>query len=247
MRKKRNSRLVWILILLVFAGASVFDTLRGNPHYALWSLILAVFCLLPFLLAFERQKPDVKVLVVIAVMTAMAAAGRMIFAPFPHMKPTTAIVMITGAVFGPQAGFLTGVLSALASDLFFGIGPWTPWQMLAWGLIGAITGLLYRKCTPQNLVILSGMGLMAGFFYGWILNLWTVLGFVRPFSWGAALAVYGLSLYTDTVHALATALFLFALAKPWIQKLERVKQKFGITLGRDAGKNHTESLMRSRS
>ena len=79
-------------------------------------------------------------------MAAMCVVGRTAFSivPLPNFKPVTAIVMITGIAFGPEAGYLTGALAALLSNFLFGQGPWTPWQMFSWGIVGFLTGTLYR-------------------------------------------------------------------------------------------------------
>ena len=105
----------------------------------------------------------------LAVMAALAAVGRVAFAPVPFFKPTSAIIIITASVFGPEAGFLTGTMAALASNLFFGQGPWTPWQMFSWGMIGFLSGFLIKKNIINNKTKLYIFGSLTGFIYGWII------------------------------------------------------------------------------
>ena len=80
----------------------------------------------------------------VATLAAMAALGRVAFAALPNVKPTTDIVLIAGYVLGGAPGFMVGAVAALASNLFFGQGPWTPWQMVAWGGVGLFGAGLAR-------------------------------------------------------------------------------------------------------
>src|SRR5204862_1141691 len=93
---------------------------------------------------YERTHPSSRVLALVATLAALAALGRIAFAPLPNVKPTTDIVLIAGFVLGGAPGFVVGATAALASNLVFGQGPWTPWQMVAWGLAGLIGAALGR-------------------------------------------------------------------------------------------------------
>lgn len=122
---------------------TIADYLLMNADLLLGLLFLLVSAI-PFFLVFDRRKPQARELVPVAVMAAIAVVGRAVFAivPLPHFKPCSAIIMITAVVFGPETGFLTGALTAFVSNFLFGQGPWTPWQMFCWGLIGFLTGLM---------------------------------------------------------------------------------------------------------
>ena len=87
---------------------------------------------------YERTHPTTRVLALVATLAALAALGRVAFAPLPNVKPTTDIVLIAGYVLGGAPGFMVGAVAALASNLFFGQGPWTPWQMVGWGAVGRL-------------------------------------------------------------------------------------------------------------
>src|ERR1700754_602573 len=93
---------------------------------------------------YERTHPTTRVLALVATLAALAALGRIAFAALPNVKPTTDIVVIAGYVLGGAPGFVVGAVAALVSNLFFGQGPWTPWQMVAWGLCGVLGALLAR-------------------------------------------------------------------------------------------------------
>lgn len=122
---------------------TIADYLLMNADILLGLLFLLVSAV-PFFLVFDRRRPQARELVPVAVMAAIAVVGRAVFAivPLPHFKPCSAIIMITALVFGPETGFLTGALTAFVSNFLFGQGPWTPWQMFCWGLIGFLTGLM---------------------------------------------------------------------------------------------------------
>ena len=141
----KKSALTYTLLLLaapsaVLAGSLLF---RGKA-YIFISVCTAVLSLLPFLIRFERGRTRTKNLVVLSAMVALSVLGRSAFAFLPNFKPVTAIVVITGIYLGAENGFLCGALSALLSNFLFGQGPWTPFQMLAWGLIGLFAALLAR-------------------------------------------------------------------------------------------------------
>ena len=169
------------------------------------------------------------------VLAALAAAGRMLFAPIPDFKPVSAICILAGAVFGRSSGFMVGALAALVSNFFFGQGPWTPWQMYAWGLAGYLGGALAATGALDRTPVLLGYGFLSGILYGLILNLWSIIGFYHPQTLAQAALVYAAALPFDVVHGIATALFLAVLYAPWKRKLSRVKRKYALG-DRDHGK-----------
>lgn len=163
-------------------------------------------------------------LALISVMTALAAGSRILLFAFPSVKPTTAIVMLTGMACGPTAGLVTGALSALVSNIFLGQGPWTLWQMAAWGLCGLLSGWIGRTRFP-NVWALCAYGALFSLLFGACMNLWTVLGFVRPLTWSAIVVSLLASLPFDLVHCVTTVFFLFFFGVPWGRKLARVQRR----------------------
>lgn len=206
----------------------VFFSFRAETGYALSATIVIILSLLPFVAGFEAGKQKARDIVPIAVMAALAVVGRLAFAAIPSFKPMTAIVIIAGVVFGPQAGFLTGAVSALVSNFFFGQGLWTPWQMFAWGLCGLAAGLIGKTRLGKNRIFLSFFGFVSGYLFGIIMNIWHIIGFVRPVTRASVIAVMVASFSFDITHAVSTTIFLLLLGKVWIVKLERIKVKFGI-------------------
>lgn len=226
--KNYRTKALVVTVLVLFPALLVFFVLSGSKNYGLLSLLMVILALVPFLMLYEMKKPQAREWVPLAVMAAIAAVGRGAFAMLPHFKPVSAIVIITAMVFGPEAGFLTGAVSALASNLFFGQGPWTPWQMFAWGLIGFLGGLLSRYGLFKKKGPLFVFGMLTGYIYGWILNIWTGTGFTGELNGGTYLSLCATSFLTDSIHGVSTVIFLWLLSDSWGAKLRRVKLKFGI-------------------
>lgn len=216
--------LIWLVAipLVLFGGYHLF----GGRKYAFLSLVMVILSFIPFFLHFEKKNTSTRKLILIAVMTALSVAGRFIFTVTPGFKPVTAIVVITALFFGSEAGFLTGVLSALISGMSFHMGSWTPFQMFAWGMIGLLAGLA-AKPLKSNLILLSLYGVFSGILFSLIMDVWTVL-------WGSIfqvdlyLAALLTALPTTIEYAVSNVIFLLLLIKPIGKKLERIRMKYGI-------------------
>ena len=203
--------------------------LPGNRQYITALLVMAE-AMIPFFAAFENRKPHARELVLLAVICAIAVAGRAAFFMLPQCKPVLAIIILTGAVLGAEAGFLAGVITMLASNMLFGQGIWTPWQMFAMGLCGYLAGVLFQNGRlPRSRFSLGLFGLICAIgIYGVIMNLSTALLYTPELTF-RAIAPYLLSGYPmDCMHGAATWLFLWLGAEPVIEKLERIKEKHGI-------------------
>lgn len=207
----------------------------------LLTLLVGCAALVVFFCGFEVRRPALRQIMPTATLGALAAAGRILFAPIPDFKPVSAICIIAGIVFGKHSGFMVGALAALCSNFFFGQGPWTPWQMYAWGLVGYVAGALAQTgvfelddnpAKPRALtlgtVVLLCYGFLSGLGYGFILNSWYIVAFLVPVTWQGALAAYLAGLPLDLIHSIATVIFLSALYVPWKRKLERIKRKFAL-------------------
>jgi uncharacterized membrane protein len=148
----------------------------------------------------------------------------------PQFKPVVALVIITGVAFGGEAGFLVGAMTGFVSNFFFGQGPMTPWQMFAFGIIGFFAGIMFRKgLLGRGRISLAIFGgLMTFAIYGGIMNPASVLVFqpnpVQEMFWLAYLQ--GISF--DLVHAAATVTFMLIISQPMLEKLDRIKIKYGL-------------------
>ena len=217
--------IIFVLIpLLVVAGIWLFD----DRSYTVISMLLALLACVPFFLMFEHRRPGARDIVVITVMSALSAASRIVFAWLPSFKPVTAMSIIAGTHFGPESGFLTGAISAIVSNIFFGQGPWTPFQMLTWGLIGFGAGLFEKLGWMKNKIFLYSYGFVAGFAFSALLNVWTTVTVDGGFYWSKYWTLFVTALPFSLVYAVSNVIFLFLLSRPIGRKLERVKTKYGL-------------------
>jgi energy-coupling factor transport system ATP-binding protein len=230
----RSKKLRWTItgLLWLCMPLTIYLGIRmpGESGYLVSSLLLIFYIMIPFFLSFERRKPQAREVVLIAVMIALAVASRAAFFMVPQFKPMLAVIIIAGVCLGAQSGFLVGSMSAFVSNFLFGQGPWTPFQMLAWGLIGFVAGLLVANLLKgKHPVALSIYGFFAVFLiHGGITDLWTLLGMSAKPTFAMVLTVYGTGLIFNMILAVATVIFLLLLAKPMIEKIERVQLKYGL-------------------
>ena len=208
----------------LFAGVTIFN----DRNYMLVSAFVALLSCLPFFIAFETNENTGRELVVIAVMCAISVVGRLIFAPIPGFKPVTAVVIITGAVLGAEAGFITGSMTALCSNIFFGQGPWTPFQMFSWGIIGFISGLIFFRRQKKNLVLIIIAGMLFGVLFSLLMDIWTTVSISGSFIVNEYIACIIAAIPVTIEYAVSNAVFLAVLFNPFNKKLERIKTKYGV-------------------
>ena len=217
-----------VIPLLLAAGVWLF----GDRSYNLIAAAIALFACFPFFFAFEKRQKSSRELMVIAVMTGISVLGRFIFAPIPGFKPVTAIVIIAAIYLGGEAGFITGAFSALVSNIYFGQGPWTPFQMFAWGTLGFLTGLLSYTGLFKNkiskIIVLIIMGVLGGIIYSLFMDIWVTLASDGTFNWARYGTAIIAALPLTAVYAISNVIFLLFLTKPIGEKLERIKIKYDI-------------------
>ena len=228
--RRTRAQAVCVLLLIpltIFAGIFYLD----DRHYDIVALLILLECMLPFALVFEGRKPQPRELVTIAVLCAIGVAGRSLFFMLPQFKPVAALTIIAGVAFGGEAGFLVGAATMLVSNMLTSQGPWTPWQMFAMGIIGFLAGILFRKGllrrTSGSLAVFGALSTLI--IYGGIMNPASAF-MIAPESISAEvlLAYYVSGLPMDLVHALGTAVFLLLAAKPMLEKMDRIKVKYGL-------------------
>ena len=219
-----------VAILLIPLTLFVSIKLLHNQKYYFTMLLILLECMLPFFLAFEGRKPQARQIVTIAVLCAIGVAGRAAFFMLPNFKPVLALTILVGAALGGETGFLVGAMTMLASNMLFSQGPWTPWQMFAMGLAGWLAGLIFRQGgLRRSRVLLCIFGAFyAIVFYGGIMNPAAALIWANRLELKTLLAYYASGFPVDCVHAAATVLFLWFGAEPMLEKLERIKTKYGL-------------------
>ena len=227
---KRTIASMFLILILIPVTIWIGITLFDDRKYFVISLAIAVYCMLPFFLIFEGRKPQARELLTIAVLVAIAVAGRAAFFMVPSFKPVVAVTIISAVCFGAESGFLVGAISMLSSNMLFGQGPWTPWQMFAAGIIGFLAGILFQKgWLKARKISLCIYGFLATvFIYGGIMNPASLVMTSYAITKRNLLAIYMSGLPVDLVHASATVIFLWIASKPMIEKLERIKVKYGM-------------------
>lgn len=227
MRKTKKLTALLLLCVIVPITVILSYSLFQNQRYDVISIAIALISTLSFVLSFEKNSANGKLVAIIAVMTALSVAGRFVFSPIAFFKPVTAIVVITALYFGSEAGFITGAFSALLSNFYFGQGPWTPFQMMVWGMIGLLTGLL-AKYIKKNFFTLAVWGALSGVLYSMVMDVWTTLWADSSFNLERYFFFVASSLPIMAVYAVSNVIFLLLLTKPMGKKLERLKTKYGI-------------------
>ncbi len=215
--------------LTVLFGPTVF-AFAGRRAYYLTSLMVIVEGIAPFFLIFEGRRPQARELVLLASLCALNVAGRAAFFMLPMFKPVAAITIVAAVAFGGETGFLVGSVTMLLSNMLFGQGAWTPWQMFAMGLVGFLAGVLTRL----GLLGRGRAGLAVfGFFvvlcvYGPIMDASGVFMWQGEPRWSMLLAYLASGLPVNLLHGGATAFFLWFGAPALLEKLDRIKVKYGI-------------------
>ena len=226
-----------IMVLLVPLAVVLFTRLKQS--FYLSGLTIIVLTIAAFFLHFESRKPQARELVLLAVLCALAVASRAAFGFVPHFKPMLAIVMLTGIAFGPEAGFLCGAISGFASNFIFGQGPWTPWQMFAYGIGGMLAGLFalcgilkkspraWRDGGWRDILGLTVFGFLCILLVvGPLLD--TSTFFMAGFSASSPLAIYLAGVPVNCVHGSAVALTMLLFGKPLMDRLRRIQIKYGM-------------------
>lgn len=195
----------------------------GEKSHLVIAFAIAILAVIIFVKRFENKKIGSRRMVLVSIMTALCIVGRLI----PFFKPVTALTVITGMYLGGDAGFLVGALAAVLSNFYFGQGPWTPFQMIAWGLLGVLAGSL-AKWLKKSKVFLTSFGVLSGILFSFIMDVWTVLWYNNSFEWTLYLTAIASAIPHTVLYSVSNFLFLWFLAKPFGEKLERIRIKYGI-------------------
>lgn len=205
--------------LLVVLGAVVFD----EKKYLIISFGIILLGLALFAAGFEKKVTGSRRMVIVSVMTALCIAGRFI----PLFKPITALTIITAMYLGGESGFLVGALAALLSNFYFGQGPWTPFQMFGWGMIGLTAGYLSGPLKKSKALLLF-FGVISGVVFSFVMDIWTVLWYNGSFNTRLYLSAIAAAVPHTILYAVSNFIFLWLLARPFGEKLERIKIKYGV-------------------
>jgi energy-coupling factor transport system substrate-specific component len=194
--------------------------------WALASFLILGAVLLAGFAWYERTRPSSQVLALVAALAALAIAGRIAFAAFPNVKPTTDIVVFAGYALGPAPGFAVGTLTALVSNLWFGQGPWTPWQMAGWGMCGLLGAALGLGRWQPNRFVLAAVCGFAGIAYGALLNFSLMATYGGELSWQRFLALESRAVPFDLAHAFGNVVLALVAGPAMIRMLVRFRERF---------------------
>ena len=227
---KRTLAATFLILIVIPITIFVGIFYLHDRKYYFISLLIMLETMIPFCMVFESRKPKARELIIISVLCAIAVAGRAAFCMLPQFKPVVALVIISGVCFGGETGFLVGAVTGFVSNFFFGQGPWTPWQMFAFGIVGFVGGILFRKgFLKKTKISLCIFGFLATLLiYGGIMNPATVIMSQSHPTIEMVTAAYISGLPFDLVHAASTAFFLWVISEPMMDKLERIKIKYGL-------------------
>ena len=178
---------------------------------------------------YERSRPGARVLALVAAMAALAVVGRLAFAAVPGVKPTTDIVLFAGYALGGVPGFMVGAVTAVASNVFFGQGPWTIWQMVAWGAVGAggaALARLQRGREPSRWTLAAACG-VAAVAFGAFMDVYQ-WSFAAEQSAGTYGAVAGTSLAYNVAHVLASITFALVVGPTFVRAIRRYQRRFEV-------------------
>lgn len=175
---------------------------------------------------YERTRPSAQVVALVAALAALAIAGRIAFAAFPNVKPTTDIVVFAGYALGPAPGFAVGALTALVSNLWFGQGPWTPWQMAGWGMCGLLGAALGLTRWRPNRFVLAAVCGFAGIAYGALLNFSLMATYGGELSLQRFLALESRAVPFDLAHAIGNVVLALVAGPAMVRMLVRFRERF---------------------
>ncbi len=233
----KKSQIVMFLMLLIVIPATLLLGMKlpGRSYYLL-SAVVAIEILIPFFMAFEGRKPQPRELVTVAVMSALVTIAR-VAVPLPSFKPTFAVIMLAGIAFGPETGFIVGALGALGSDFFYGQGPFTPWQMMAYGMAGLLAGFVFQRnwLPRKNWVMGAFCFVCTVLFIGPLLDTSTVTIIATKFTWENMLPIYASGLPVNISQGACSFLTMLLFGNAILEKLERVKTQYGMMETGDDG------------
>ena len=226
MKKSR----VLLVMILALAAIGIISPMYPDSSLAVlanWGLvatIIVALAIIAFLFEFEAMAASSKGIALIAMLTTISTTLRIPFAAIPSVQPCTYLIICTGLIFGPMAGFMVGALTALASNFFLGHGPWTLYQMFAWGLAGVTSGYFGRFRLHK--LWLVAFGAVWGYLFGWITNTWFWASFIYPLTWETFVTYQISSFWFDTFHAIGNVLFLWMFGMKTVSVLERFRERF---------------------
>lgn len=227
---RRSRAMLYLAVVILIPVTLYLGTKLPGRSYYLLSALVAVEVLAPFFMTFEKRKPQPRELATVAVMSAFVTIAR-VGVPIPSFKPTFAVILLSGIAFGPETGFVVGAMGALGSDFFYGQGPFTPWQMMAYGVMGLLGGLAFREGSPlkrKNIVMAVFCFAATVLVVGPLLDTSSVFITISVLSWENILPLYISGFPVNLTQGVCCFLTLMLFGEAILEKLERVKLQYGM-------------------
>lgn len=213
--------IMWFVIIVgLVTTVTIF-----SENYILGLFIVILGLLILVFYFFESGEIVIDKLVLIGILSSLSSVGRIILSSIPSVQPSSFIIMLSGIGFGKEIGMMVGVITALSSNLVLGQGPWTPWQMFLWGLMGYLSGVL-SKFLRKNKVFFIIYGFIWGFAFGWIMNLWAITGYYSEISREIFIVSCISSFYFDLAHSLSNVILIKLSGDRFNKVLKRLKEKY---------------------
>lgn len=226
--KKVVTNIIYLILIPVILYLGII--LYRSKQYNLVSLLIVILAMIPFFVSFEKKDIKVEKLVLIAAFTAITTLSRLIFNVipiFPGFNPVAAIIILIAITFGKEIGFMVGALTALISNNYLSHGPWTPFQMFSWGIVGYIGGL-FKNILKRYKVLLLIYGVFGAVLYSLLMDVYSVLSFDNAFIINRFVAFVGLSLPFTITYIIANFLFLLLFSVLFLERLDRIVGKYEI-------------------
>lgn len=216
-----------VITVVSVALVIVWQIKSSHTSYYLIAASILVLSMLPLFISFEKGKHTARELALISSLIAIAVVGRAVFYLIPQVKPIAAVVIVSGACLGAKRGYVVGVFSMFISNFIFGQGIWTPFQMVALGAVGLVSGLILSDKARRLPLALVGF-VLTFVLYALLVDLSSVLMMTSTYTPQSVLAIYLAGLPFNLAFAGSTAIFLFLFGEPFIRKINRITKKYGI-------------------
>ena len=226
---KKSHIAILIVFLICIPLTLYFGTITARRSFYVTGTLVIIELMVPFFMAFEGRKPQARELVIIAVLSALGVASR-VLVPLPHFKPAFAIILLAGMAFGPESGFMVGAITAFAGNFFMGQGPFTPWQMMAYGAGGMLAGFIFqKKLLPKKPWVMAVFGFVVCVVWiGPLLDCSQIFLMLSEINWEGVAASFAAGFPVNVSQGVCTAIVMFLFGRPILEKLDRVKIKYGM-------------------
>ncbi|MDD4238515.1 MAG: ECF transporter S component [Desulfotomaculaceae bacterium] len=201
-----------------------------GTNWGFYTTLIGIFSIVLLMLGMEKKgELSTRQVAVIAMLTALCTAGRAVTGVgLLFLQPTMFLVELAGFVYGARVGFFVGAMTPLISNFFNGQGPWTPWQMICWGLVGvsgAVFGVIFPRAGNTTLTVLC---FFWGYLYGAIMDIWQWSVFMRPLTFKTYFLLWAAGFSFDSLRAAGNLLFCAALGYQTVKILRYFRKKMDV-------------------